>query len=148
MTCPRPDIQAIPRQLQSVHKAARPAGGVEEKEAERENVITKYIARDAVMPGELMTLAIFLLGIFVYMARLPFSVVTSPHFMRFLWALRPNFAKNIVPRTLMTKVATEILDEAYEETVEIADSALAKVPGRPTLGIDGHKEGKHRHVET
>ena len=26
--------------------------------------------------------------------------------------------------------------------------SLAKVPGKETIGIDGHKDGKRRHVET
>eukprot|EP00966_Prymnesium_polylepis_P196797 4560395-Prymnesium_polylepis.1 len=68
--------------------------------------------------------------------------------MRFLWVLRPTFAKMITPSTLVNDLATDLLDEAYEETKQITASALNQVPGRPTLGMDGHKEGKHRHVET
>eukprot|EP00966_Prymnesium_polylepis_P296599 6852144-Prymnesium_polylepis.1 len=63
-------------------------------------------------------------------------------------ALRPNFAKQITPNTLRHHLATDLLDEAYEETKEITNEALAEYPGRPTLGMDGHKEGTHRHVET
>eukprot|EP00966_Prymnesium_polylepis_P336783 7391746-Prymnesium_polylepis.1 len=68
--------------------------------------------------------------------------------MRFLWVIRPAFAKMITPRTFMSDLANDLLDEAYEETKQISTAALNAVPGRPTLGMDGHKEGKHRHVET
>ena len=44
-------------------------------------------------------------------------------------------------------MATTMLDEVYEETKEITEQALDAVPGKKTLGIDGHKMGK-RHVET
>ena len=115
---------------------------------ERVQLITRYVARDAPMPTELFKLVLYYLSIAIFMLRLPFSTVTSVYFMRFLWALRANFAKQLVPRTLMDMLANDLLDEAYEETQEITAKALADVPGRPTLGMDGHKEAKHRHVET
>ena len=77
-----------------------------------------------------------------------FSIVVNFHFVRFLWALRPSFAKRLTPRTLQETIATDLLDEVYEETKDITAEALSNVPGRLTLGMDGHKEGKHRHVET
>lgn len=40
-----------------------------------------------------------------------------------------------------------MLDEVYEEAVDIADEKLQQFPGRLTLGMDGHKMGR-RHVET
>eukprot|EP00966_Prymnesium_polylepis_P005617 128438-Prymnesium_polylepis.1 len=82
------------------------------------------------------------------MCRLPFSIVMNYHFVRFLWGLRPAFAKRITPSSLREAISTELLDEVYEETKEITSEALNDVPGRLTLGMDGHKEGKHRHVET
>lgn len=134
-------------QLQAMAKSSK-AGDVHDKLDERSQLITQYVARDAPMPSELFKLVLYYLSIAVFMLRLPFSTVTSVYFMRFLWALRPNFAKQIVPRTLMDMLANDLLDEAYEETQEITAKALAAVPGRPTLGMDGHKEAKHRHVET
>eukprot|EP00966_Prymnesium_polylepis_P015334 354482-Prymnesium_polylepis.1 len=68
--------------------------------------------------------------------------------MRFLYAVRPNFAKRISINARKDLLANDVLDEAYEETQEITAKALRDVPGRPTLGMDGHKEGTHRHVET
>ena len=135
-------------QLHSVRKASKSGNGAQETQNEREQLITKYVARDAEMPNELFKLILYYLSIVIFMCRLPFSIVMNAHFMRFLWALRPNFAKQMTGRTLMHQLAHDLLDEAYEETKEITAGALAEYPGRPTLGMDGHKEGKHRHVET
>ena len=135
-------------QLHTARKASRSTGSAQQKEELRQDSITKYIDQDAAMPAQLFQLILYFLGIFIYMCRLPFSIVLNPHFLRFLWAIRPNFAKQLAPRTLMDALAGDILDEAYEEAKDIAAVALSEVPGRPTLGMDGHKEGKHRHVET
>ena len=134
------------RKEQKISGAA--AGGAEARHNDRERKITDFVARDAAMPAELSSMIMYLIGVFIYMCRLPFSFVSNVHFTRFLWAIRPNFAKLYTPRTLSEKIAQDILDEVYEEAKEIRLTALAKVPGRPTLGMDGHKEGKHRHVET
>ena len=93
-------------QLQTVAKASK-AGGVHDKLDERVQLITRYVARDAPMPTELFKLVLYYLSIAIFMLRLPFSTVTSVYFMRFLWALRPNFAKQLVPRTLMDMLATQ-----------------------------------------
>jgi hypothetical protein len=143
-----PAGESMQVQLQTARKASRPSGAVEEKREERENLISKYVALDSPMPSELFKLIVYFLSIFIFMCRLPFSIVTSVHFMRFLWVLRPNFAKMITPRTLKEDLSNDLLDEAYEESKQISSKALNEVPGRPTLGMDGHKEGKHRHVET
>lgn len=135
-------------QLHTTRKAAKSEGGAAEKNNDRMQLITKYVAVDAAMPTELFNVILYYLAIFIFMCRLPFAMVMNSHFMRFLWALRPNFAKHIVPETLRKLLSSDLLDEAYEETKEIAEQALIQVPGRPTLGMDGHKEGKHRHVET
>ena len=128
-------------------KAAK-AGSASEKEDARTQTITKHVAVDAAMPDDLFKVVLYCLAVLVFMCRLPFSIVVNFHFVRFLWALRPNFAKKITPRTLRETIATDLLDEVYEETKAITAEALSNVPGRPTLGMDGHKEGKHRHVET
>lgn len=59
-----------------------------------------------------------------------------------------KFAKKITPKTLERMLATENLDEAYEEAQEITRTALSNFPGRQTLGMDGHRESKSRQVET
>jgi hypothetical protein len=133
--------------LQTSRKAAK-AGTAEGKDNDRSDTITKYIVADAALPDELYSVVLHCLAVFIFMCRLPFSIVVNCHFLRFLWSLRPTFAKRITPRTLRDKIATDLLDEVYEETKEITAEALSGVPGRPTLGMDGHKEGTHRHVET
>ena len=101
------------------------------------------------MPADLFSTILFYLGVFIFMCRLPFAIVANVHFTRFLYAIRPNFAKQVgCPSRFRDRIATEVLDETYEETKEITTKALADYPGRPTLGMDGHKDGKHRHVET
>ena len=128
-------------------KAAK-AGSASEKADARTETITKYMAVDAAMPDELYKVVLYCLAVLIFMCRLPFSIVVNFHFVRFLWALRPSFAKRLTPRTLQETIATDLLDEVYEETKDITAEALSNVPGRLTLGMDGHKEGKHRHVET
>ena len=128
-------------------KAAK-SGSASQKDGARDDTISKYIAVDAAMPDDLYKVVLYSLSVFIFMCRLPFSVAANFHFFRFLWALRPAFAKRITPRYLADLISTDLLDEVYEETKDITAAALADVPGRPTLGMDGHKEGKHRHVET
>eukprot|EP00966_Prymnesium_polylepis_P255695 5907541-Prymnesium_polylepis.1 len=140
--------QSMHEQLQQAHKQSKTAGSAAQKQDERERLITQFVAQDAAMPPDLFKLALYFLALFIYMCRLPFSIVSNFHFMRFLWVLRPNFAKQLVPRSLRDLLANDLLDEAYEEAQEVASKALAEVPGRLTLGMDGHKEAKHRHVET
>lgn len=122
-------------------------GTAAQRDEDRQLMITKYIARDAVMPDEIAQLAMYFLSICIYMCRLPFSIVTNPHFRRFLRAVRPNFEKRFSSHT-RDVVAGPMLDEAYEECQIIVQDALAAAPGKVTVGMDGHKDGKKRHVET
>ena len=122
-------------QLHAARKAANP-GGASTKRDDRLQSIDKFVATDAAVPEELFKLMLYYLSIFIFMCRVPFSIVTNVHFMRFLWILRPNFAKKIVPRTLRLYIANDLLDEAYEESTEIAAATLASVPGRLTLGME------------
>lgn len=112
--------------------------------------VAKYVATDAAMPDEWFKLCCYYLAIFFYMCRISFHVVTNPHFLRFLWSVRPNFGKKIIytPRTFEGLLANDYLDEAYQEAQEIARGALRDYPGRLTLGMDGHRDGKSRQVET
>lgn len=48
---------------------------------------------------------------------------------------------------LRTVVGGSLLDEVYEEAKLITQDKLEELPGRLTLGVDGHKLG-NRHVET
>ena len=127
-----------------VHKTD---GGAQAKADDRQGAIERYVARDAAMPPELYSICFHLMAVFFLMCRLSFGVVGSAYFLRFLWALRPNFAKQL-PAQARKILAGSALDEVYEEAQEIAADRLDQVPGRPTLGIDGHKEGRRRHVET
>lgn len=45
-------------------------------------------------------------------------------------------------------MAGPMLDELYNEAAEVAEEALSEKPGLLTLGIDGHKDGKGRTLET
>lgn len=132
----------------TLSRKATKAVKVRERDAERRAMKEKYDADfpEREMPAELMNLCVYFLSIFLFMCRLPFNVIMSRHFWNFAGTLRPTFS--VRPRTLRDLIANDALDEAYEEAKEIAESALAEVPGRPTLGMDGHKEGKRRHVET
>ena len=82
-------------QLKETRKAARASGSAEEKHDERSQLITKYMAQEAAMPKELLRLIMASLAVFIFMCRLPFSLVMNVHFIRFLWSIRPNFAKKI-----------------------------------------------------
>ena len=135
-------------QLHAARKSSKSTGNAHQRANERNNEITKYVAVDAAMPAGLMKNVHYYLSIFIFMCRLPFSIVLNRHFMSFLWAIRPNFAKQFKARTFQLHLATDLLDEAYEEAQEISTEALNNVPGRPTLGMNGHTEGKHRHVVT
>eukprot|EP00966_Prymnesium_polylepis_P123405 2853243-Prymnesium_polylepis.2 len=80
------------------------------------------------MPDELYRVVLYLLAVLVFMCRLQFSIVTNFHFVRFLWGLRPAFAKRITPSSLRMAISTDLLDEVYEETKEITTEALNDVP--------------------
>ena len=135
-------------QLHSARKTSKSTGNAHLRADERHNEITKYIAVDAAMPEGLVKNVNYYLSILIFMCRLPFSIVMNRHFIGFLWAIRPNYAKQFHGRSFRRHLATDLLDEAYEEAQEITSEALSMVPGRPTLGMDGHTEGKHRHVVT
>lgn len=98
-------------QLLNAHKQSKTAGGPQQKEADRQHILTNYVSRDApIMPPELFKLILYYmyLALFVYMCRLPFSIVQSRWFWRVMWALRPNFAKQLMPRTLMRHLSTDL----------------------------------------
>ena len=85
--------------LHAVRKSAK-TESMCDKQDERIETMRKFVAVDASMPSELFNLALYYLAIFIYMCRLPFSIVTNFHFVNFMWTLRPNFAKQLAPRTL------------------------------------------------
>lgn len=62
-------------------------------------------------------------------------------------ALRPAFEK-MMPQSGRKWLAGEGICELYTESEISADAALESVPGKVTIGVDGHKDGRHRSVLT
>eukprot|EP00966_Prymnesium_polylepis_P152990 3534321-Prymnesium_polylepis.1 len=81
------------------------------------------------------------------MCHLAFSFATNPYFRIFLKALRPAFEKTLCAR-IQQSMSGVLLDEVYEEAVEVAEESLSSQPGLQTLGTDGHKDGRGRTLET
>ena len=90
------------------------------------NLITKYIHRDAAVPEELFHLNMYLMTLFFLMCRISFSVASNIYFRKFLQAMRPAFEKRL-PRGqhLRTTMAGVHLDEAYERSREITEEVHA-----------------------
>eukprot|EP00966_Prymnesium_polylepis_P273770 6324307-Prymnesium_polylepis.1 len=78
--------------LNSSRKTAK-AGTASGKDGDRTDTITKYIAVDAALPDELYSVVLHCLAIFIFMCRLPFSIVTNFHFVRFRVWIRKGAAK-------------------------------------------------------
>lgn len=76
-------------------KASKTDGLASAKEGERQETLTKYVARDASMPSELFNLCMYYMSSFFIMCRIPFMVAESRYFLRFLKALRPTFVKQL-----------------------------------------------------
>lgn len=129
-------------------KQARTVGVAQALEKERQTQITKYVSLDPPLPDAQFSLCLYLLTVVVIMCHVPFSFVTNYYFRLFLRALRPNFEKMISEKWLRRTMAGPLLDELYEETIAITEEKLDSVPGLITLGIDGHKDGRGRSLET
>ena len=82
------------------------------------------------------------------MCHLAFSFATNPYFREFLKVVRPNFEKQLGGSGFRKKIAGPLLDEVHAEAKEIAKETLDRAMGKITLGIDGHKDGKGRSLET
>jgi hypothetical protein len=80
------------------------------------------------------------------MCRISFRVVDNHWFRLFVKALCPAYAKHHLP--CANTLSSTHLEHAYAEAVELTESKLNGVPGKKTLSLDGHKNGKHRSVVT
>jgi hypothetical protein len=98
---------------------------------ERKSILDKFV--DACSPAQVAVLNHFLAAFF-FACRIPFFVLDNPFFRAFVIALRPAYGR-VLPHS--TWLRTTQLDSMYEETVEDVANALAKVPGKKTLGLDG-----------
>ena len=103
---------------------------------------------DTPMPQLQFNLCLYLITVVILMCHLPFSFIHNFYFRRFLQAVRPNFEKMLGCEWIRKKMAGVLLDEVYEEAVQIADEELFAQPGLITVGIDGHKDGRGRSLET
>jgi len=110
--------------------------------------IEKYVSRDPPLPAQQFDLCLYLLTVCVLMCHLPFSFVNNYYFRQFLRGLRPGFEKLLGGRHIKDKMAGPLLDEVHEEALQIAEEALTSQPGLTTLGIDGHKDGRGRSLQT
>eukprot|EP00966_Prymnesium_polylepis_P303668 7014740-Prymnesium_polylepis.1 len=99
------------------------------------------------MPKEQAELCLYYLTVCILMCHLAFSFAVNPYFRMFLKAVRLAFEKTLCGR-IQQSMSGPLLDEVYEEAVEIADESLASQPGLQTLGTDGHKDGRGRTLET
>lgn len=82
------------------------------------------------------------------MCHLPFAFVHNYYVREFLKAIRPNFEKQLGGEGIRKKMAGSLLDEIHEEAIQVASEALAEKPGLITIGMDGHKDGRNRTLET
>ena len=140
----QPEVDA----LQAKAKAAKTGGDAHAKEDKRQQLMTEFARRETPLPDEQLQLALYQLTVMVIMCHLAFSFTTSFYFRQFLKVIRPNFEKKLGGEKFRERVAGPLLDEVYEEAVEIAEEKLSRATGKITLGIDGHKDGNGRSLET
>ena len=80
------------------------------------------------------------------MCRIPFNIVDNYWFRLVISALNPAYAKHHLPgRYALVHTHQET---AYTEAVEVTAHKLKSAPGKKTLSVDGHKDGKGRSVLT
>lgn len=65
--------------------------------------------------------------------------------MQFLYCLRPNFSKQL-PSQGRKWLAGKGVRILYGEAQDCVDEAIDKVPGKLTLCVDGHVDGRGRKV--
>lgn len=145
---PSPAAASQEAELQTKRKALKTDGKARAREDERQELMTKFVALDPPVPQSQFDLCLYYLAVFMLMCHLPFTFIENFYVRRFFEALRPNFAKMLSNNWVSRKIRGVMLDEIYEEAVEIAEEALAAEPGLITVGIDGHKDGRGRSLET
>ena len=60
-------------------------------------------------------------------------------------SMRPSLTQHLPSQF---KLAGRHLEDIYLESVEANESRLSFIPGKKTLGVDGHRDGESRVVET
>ena len=78
------------------------------------------------------------------MCHLAFSFTTSFYFRQFLKVIRPNFEKKLGGTSFRKKLAGPLLDEVYEEAVEIAEEKLSRATGKITLDAEPRRIRRRR----
>lgn len=142
------EVKAQEDELQAKRQAMKTQGDAHARDQKRQTQINEYMTMDAPLPKPQYELGLFLLSVALLMCYLPFAIVNNFYFRRFLAAIRPKFEAQLGGDWLRRKMAGPLLDEVYEEAVEVAQEALDRRPGLLTLGIDGHKDGRSRTLET
>ncbi|KAK3253561.1 hypothetical protein CYMTET_37194 [Cymbomonas tetramitiformis] len=95
---------------------------------------------DVLSEGEAAVLN-FYLACFFFICRIPFNCVENPFFKRFISAVRPAYTKFLPSRRVLSSTC---LDDVYEETLDTTEALLNRVPGKETLGLDGHTNVRGR----
>ena len=140
----RPEADA----LEAKRKTAKTDGDAHAKEDARQLQITEWAKRETPLPTEQFDMGLYYLTVMVLMCHLAFSFATNFYFRQFLKVIRPNFEKQLGGSRFRQKLSGPLLDEVHEEAVAIAEETLSRTTGKVTLGIDGHKDGNGRSLET
>mmetsp|Transcript_46387 Transcript_46387/g.115046 ORF Transcript_46387/g.115046 Transcript_46387/m.115046 type:complete len:284 (-) Transcript_46387:38-889(-) len=99
-------------ELQMMRKALKVDGSVQTKEHERQRYIERYVNKDAPMTKDLFDICKYYMAVFFFMCRIPFLVVSSKYFLKFLWAVRPAFVK-LLPHDV--SCSSIFLDHIYHK---------------------------------
>ena len=91
-------------------------------------------------PAEAAVITHFL-SIFFFVCRIPFFVLDNYFFRQFIRVIRPSYVEFLPGRDAMR---TTLLRDLYDETTETTQVALARIPGRLTVGIDGKTDNRGR----
>ena len=81
--------------------------------------------------------------LFFFIRRIPFAVINSWAFHKFVSVPNPAYEKKM-PHS--SALRTAHLADMYDETAVETTEMLAARPGKITLGIDGFKDVRGRHV--
>ena len=133
---------------QDMKKAARhtvagqPAA---ERETARQQTLEELHGFDRPLTLKQQAVAIFYLCLCFFVNRIPFVVINSWTFEMFVKSIKPSFVKFLPSRRqLAGPRRREILLEIQQRTGE----QLSATVGKLTLGMDGHRDGRSRVVET
>lgn len=143
----KPGNDAEAEELQERRKVLKTKGTIRAREDERQQLITTWAERDTPITSGQAQLALHYLGVMIVMCRLAWSFAIHPCFRMFLKVIRPSFEKTLNNQS-HRKFAGPLLDELHAETCELVEDTLSRVPGLITVGIDGHKDGRSRTLET